>query len=333
MIMMVNRPYLLVIILGILGLLGFLFYKSDQYVQLGDKLRDEGRVDAAIATYQTAKVYFPLRASIQGRIDGAKLILATSADTNGISSFVAELQDQPPAAEIIRESLKPDQIFAPILMYHHIGINPKPRDPVWAALYVTTPELDSQFSYLVKNGYHVISLKELYGALTTGSKLPDNPVVLTFDDGYRSFYENAFPLLKKYNLKATEFVITRGVGALSYLTWDEIAEMDASGLVDFGGHTEHHPSLITLSTGSAIEEIKGSKLDLEAHLGKRIDFFAYPYGNFNKAVIDDVQNAGFLGAVSVVYSANQDKKNIFVMPRIMVDGRYGIDIFGKRIQK
>lgn len=330
---MKKNPYLVILFCIILVFVGFLFFKSEEYLQIGDKFRDEGRIDSAIATYERAKAFFPLRWDINSKIDGAKLILASFEDINGISGFVAEFQDQPPISEITREPLKPGQIFVPILMYHHIGVNPKPDNTVWAALFVTTPELDSQFNYLLKNGYHVISLKELYGALTAGTKLPDNPVVLTFDDGYRSFYENAFPLLKKYHLKATEFVITRGVGALAYLTWDQIVEMDRSGLVEIGAHTEHHPSLTGISAASAIEEIKGSKLDLESRLGKKIEFFAYPYGDFNDSVVADVRNAGYLAAVSTIYSVNQDKDHLFIMSRIMVNGRYGIDIFGKRIQK
>src|SRR5205823_416252 len=112
--------------------------------------------------------------------------------------------------------------------------------------------------------------------------------------------------------------------APAYLTWDEIVEMDKSGLIEFGAHTRHHANLPDLSQAAMVDEVEGSKKDLEEHLNKPILWFAYPYGGYNNLVMAEVQKSGFVGAVSTIYGAGQSKDKLFLEPRIMVDGRYSL---------
>src|SRR5574340_118921 len=229
--------------------------------------------------------------------------------------------------------LKPNELFVPILMYHHIRENPKPGDLVYDVLNVNSRQLDEQLNYFAAHNYHTVTLGDLSRALNGKTRLPENPVILTFDDGYRNFYENAFPLLKKYKMKAIMFIITSVVGSSPYLTWDQIKEMDKSGLVEFGAHTMHHPNLPDISQEMEKEEIIGSKKDLESHLKKPVIWFAYPYGSYSNIIIKTVKDAGFAGAVSTIYGAIQNKDNFYLMPRIGVDGRFTLSNLSRRIKQ
>lgn len=297
-----------------------------------DQLVKEGQVGEAITLYDKAHSIFPLRQDIVSDLRGAKLIMQSDLDYGRISDIdYAEVQAVPPLTAL--PSLLPNEIFVPILMYHHIEVNPRPKDPIWASLFVTPEQLDSQLKYFSTNGYNIISLDELHQALVDNKSLPEKSIVLTFDDGYKSFYTNAFPLLKKYNLKATEFVITQVETAPAYFSWDEISQMDKSGLIQFGAHTRHHPNLPGLSQSAIVNEIMGSKNDLEQHLKKPITWFAYPYGSYNNFIVQTVRNSGFVGAVSTVYGAGQSRDKLFLEPRIMVDGRYTLFELIDRIKK
>lgn len=308
------------------------YYQSSLLKKQADDLIKFGKAAEAMQLYEKAQKIFPLRTDIADDIEGAKLILSSNNDYGNITDF-AELQIPPPLSNLPAIVLAPNELFVPVFMYHHIRINPRPNDPVWAALNVSPDQLDQQLFYLNAHNYHTITLDELSDVLDGKISLPKNSIILTFDDGYRNFYENAFPLLKKYHMKAVQFVITQVVGIPAYLTWDQIIEMDKSGLVEIGAHTRHHPNLPDLSAVDIVDEIKGSKIDLEQHLKHQVNWFAYPYGSYSPFIIQTVKDAGFKGAASTVYGTNQSKDNLYLFPRIMIDGRFSVDNIAKRIQQ
>ncbi len=198
----------------------------------------------------------------------------------------------------------------PIVVYHHIGVG-KSR---W---YLSPANFEAQLAYLAENGYHTVTLAAYLDAESKGVPLPGKPVILTFDDGYRDAYEAAFPLLKKYGMIGTFFVVTGVVGDPAYLTWDQIETMHLAGM-EFGAHTVHHPFLTRLSPLRAYWEIWKSRLDLEVHLNVRIDSFAYPYNDHNKAVIALVRLAGFRGACIVDAHRGDVISDPYQIPRITV---------------
>ncbi len=323
-----------VVILGLIFLGGIgLYYQSSLIKNHADDLMNHGRAEVAIEEYKKAHALFPWRRDIADDIEGARLVVQSTADYSQVTD-VAEFQEVPDLTHLpALPPLKPNELFVPILMYHHIRINPRPGDRVWAALNVTPLQLDEQLAYLASHNYQTITLDQLYEALNKRAMLPDKPIILSFDDGYRTFYDNAFPILRKYQMKAVEFVITQVLNIPAYLTWDEIGEMDKSGLVEFGAHTRHHPNLPELSAAAVTDEVTGSKTDLESHLKKPIYWFAYPYGSYSQSIIKTVQQAGFKGAVSTIYGSIQSSDNIYLMPRIMVDGRFSLDDLVKRINR
>jgi peptidoglycan/xylan/chitin deacetylase (PgdA/CDA1 family) len=157
---------------------------------------------------------------------------------------------------------------AQIMVYHHI----RDQKGQWS---LSPEKFEEQLTYLAANGFHTITMDTYLSAQGNGTPLPDKPIVLTFDDGYADAYENAFPLLKKYGMIGTFYVITGQVGSPGSLTWDQIVEMQHAGM-EFGAHTVHHPFLTRLPPLGAFLEILQSRLDLEAHLGVPITTFAYP---------------------------------------------------------
>ena len=111
--------------------------------------------------------------------------------------------------------------------------------------------------------------------------MPKCSLALTFDDGYEDFYTDAYPLLKKYNLKGTLYVIINRLDTPGYVTKGQVKEMADSGLVEIGSHTFNHPDLRTKRLKDAIFEIKYSRRELKKISGRDVPTFAYPYGYFN----------------------------------------------------
>jgi peptidoglycan/xylan/chitin deacetylase (PgdA/CDA1 family) len=176
--------------------------------------------------------------------------------------------------------LKNNAISIPILMYHGICTDPeKFRHPYF---YInTSPEIfEKQMKFLHENKYQSISLNTAVNLMNL-NKLDDGKyIVITFDDGYRDFFTEAYPILRKYNFTATVFIVTGHVGKLfkdkSCLTWDEIKFLNKNN-VDFGSHTIHHPMLYSLGFKQIEYELLESKNIIEENLNSKISSFSYPF--------------------------------------------------------
>ncbi len=182
----------------------------------------------------------------------------------------------------------------PVLNYHQINnqdVN---------SLTVRTDQFEAQMKYLADNGYHAITPEDLVDAWENGTELPDKPVIITFDDGYIDNYKNAYPILQKYNLKATIFLISDFIGTYpNYMTWDEALEMQQSGLIDFEGHTLSHPELSKLSDEDLKHQLEDSKAAIEYRLQKKVSFLAYPCGDYTQRVQNAAKDAGYRAAFTV----------------------------------
>ena len=180
------------------------------------------------------------------------------------------------------------------LMYHHIGYT-EPKDKQF--LFTITPQqFEKQLQFLQQRGYHIISQADLLHARQAGQSDICKSVLLTFDDGYADNYTALFPLLKKYQAHALIFLIIERIGTDGYLTWEQIQEMQASGLVAFGSHTCSHRRLRSLSDEEIAAELTHSKQILEEKLGTAVVSFCYPYGagGFDERVRPQVFKAGYL---------------------------------------
>ncbi|NJL97377.1 MAG: polysaccharide deacetylase family protein [Synechococcaceae cyanobacterium SM2_3_2] len=199
-----------------------------------------------------------------------------------------ELAELPPFALHPSASLS----YVPSIMYHDVVAGAK---DVWFDTTVT--ELRQHFESIQAAGVTPISMEQLYQHLRNGAPLPDKAILLTFDDAYLGLYDNAFPLLKEFNYPAAYFVQTGFVGvptSKDHFTWDQMREMDASGLVEFGGHTINHPSDLRQVDDAQLErELVESKRKLEEELGHGIPDFAYTTGHRDERVKAAVAAAGY----------------------------------------
>ncbi|MCQ9207746.1 MAG: polysaccharide deacetylase family protein [Omnitrophica bacterium] len=223
-----------------------------------------------------------------------------------------------------------------VLTYHNITDRPVPNE--WGEM--TTPHelFERQMEYLKENGYNTISAREVFEVLVSvDGNISEKTVCITFDDGYKDNYENAYPALEKYGLKATVFVtagfIGKGKGAFGeYLSWREIREMKKSGVFTFGCHSFSHRNLVGLREDELDEEIKGGKDVLEDATGSEAETFAYPFGwhsAFNKQVRDAVEKQGFLCAFTGVQGANTRKTDLFRLRRLRVSWMDHMEEFQK----
>lgn len=180
----------------------------------------------------------------------------------------------------------------PILLYHRVGAEPDD-------LTISTKHFEEDMEFLSNAGYSALSLEQVKQHLQGHSlSLPSKPIVITFDDGYLDNYINAFPILQKYSMIASFYIITGMVGNNDRLTIPQIREMQAAGM-DFGSHTITHRSLAGLIPKEAATELNTSKFDLEQIVGKAVDFISYPCGSYKAETLEIAREAGYLGGFSV----------------------------------
>lgn len=205
-----------------------------------------------------------------------------------------------------------ENLSMPILMYHHIRDFINPNDKIGTNLSVAPSKLAEQLDYIKSKGYETITFEDL-----TVNKIPAKPVILTFDDGYKNFYQNAFPELKKRNMKAVVFIITGDIGGGEYMTSSELKEISQYG-IEIGDHTISHPDLTKISVDKAQKEIANSKSALETLTGKKVISFCYPSGKFNPEVENVVKNAGYIYATTTVGGITSFN-NLFELNRYRVN--------------
>lgn len=213
----------------------------------------------------------------------------------------------------------------PILMYHYVRPDPGPDDPLGQDLSVTPEDFAEQIAYLAAQGYNTLTMAELADVRANRAVLPENPIVLTFDDGYRDFYEAAWPVLRQHGFKATLFVITAVVEQPVYVTWAMIDELDKSGLVEIASHTVHHYELPYISDEEARAEVVESKAVLEQHLGHAVRSFCYPVGRFSDRDVVLLREAGYEIAVTTVGGYAEADDEDLLLPRVRIHGVTAID--------
>jgi len=186
----------------------------------------------------------------------------------------------------------------PILMYHSIS---KTEDKA-NILGINKDIFKWQMEYLQKHNYRVVSLKTAGDMIMQGKKIPPRSVVLTFDDGHRDFYTEAYPVIKKYKFNVAIFPTVYNTEAGNdYMNWAELNNLKEGGLVDIGSHGLCHQSLTRIPLLQAKEQIIASKAIFEKKLKKPVIFFSYPFGAVNDSIEEVVKEAGYESAVGTAY--------------------------------
>jgi len=214
-----------------------------------------------------------------------------------------------------------------VLMYHSIGDGD-------LFFTVKREEFERQMQYLKEEEFNVVSLRKLEEYLENRS-IPPKTVVITFDDGYKDNFLNAYPVLKKYNLPATIFVATGEVGKsknlrgceFEMLSESDIKELDNLGLISIEPHTVNHLKLAKLSEEEVDYQIGESKKALESILEKTCQYFAYPCGSYNDTVLSVARKFGFKLGFTVEKGKVKVSTDKLLMPRNSIDSQVNFDEF------
>ena len=223
----------------------------------------------------------------------------------------------------------------PVLCYHQFTEENTSDNK----MVVTRTEFESQMAYLADNGYQVFSLGELASFLNGKKELPLKSVVITIDDGYKSYFEVAYPILKKYDFPSTMFVYPDFIGAGTALKWKDVKYLSKAPLVDIQSHSKTHDSLQPLPSGEIDTdyltrlkiEVEGAEKILSRRTGERINHFAYPYGNSSLEIIELLKKNDYELAVTVQKGSNPSFAAPFLLHRTMIYGGDSLNTFKRAL--
>jgi len=216
------------------------------------------------------------------------------------------------------QDIQDGYVTVPILYYHHVGFIKDAKDEFRKLSTVNPSNFKDQMRMLKEGDFAVISLHDLVSALMGESNIPERSIILTFDDGYRDYYDYVFPILKEFGFTSINFVILNSLDLDDNLTIPQVREMLESGIFEVGAHTVSHAKLTALSEREVITEVMDSKNALERKLKTKIFFFAYPGGFHNQQVEEIVQQVGYLGAVSTIGGINHGLSEKYRLKRVKV---------------
>lgn len=192
----------------------------------------------------------------------------------------------------------------PVLMYHYIDSR---EVAALESNFVSRESFAWQMAFLKKWNYRVLTIDDYYAIKSGKQKSQGREILITFDDGQRSFLTEAIPVLKRHHLPATMFLISETVkngGSGNYndsLSLEEIKALKEISGISFQGHTKTHPHLREIGDEQLREEIQESKKDLEAMLGSPVDFLAYPFGEFNLKAMNAAEKANYKLAFTTAF--------------------------------
>jgi peptidoglycan/xylan/chitin deacetylase (PgdA/CDA1 family) len=210
----------------------------------------------------------------------------------------------------------------PILTYHRFDPAAAPSTTI-----VVTAVFEEQMAWLAANHYQIIPLRRLVETLRGGPPVEPKSIVLTVDDGFRSVYTQMFPIIRRAKLPVTLFINPPMIGAGAYLSWTQLAEMQATGLVDIQPHTQTHPNFNTERTRRSpadfqaflTAQIDGSRHAIQAKLaGQPADLLAWPYGIHDPELEAAASRAGYIAAFALGSRAATPGGDPFAIPRYQV---------------
>ncbi|MEG6584286.1 polysaccharide deacetylase family protein [Dendrosporobacter sp. 1207_IL3150] len=199
----------------------------------------------------------------------------------------------------------------PILLYHRVGYTS-------GHLSVSPERFANDLQLLRGKGYKAITLEQFQSfLLNKNTDLPEKPILITFDDGYLDNYEYAYPILKRYGMVASFFIITSMLWDKGRLSPEHIREM-ASGGMSFGSHTVSHRQLGKLTSDEISEELNSSRATLESILGSSVQTIAYPRGSYSLETIKEAKGSGYLAGFTTNQGTCSRRSTLFELNRIPV---------------
>jgi peptidoglycan/xylan/chitin deacetylase (PgdA/CDA1 family) len=283
--------------------------RSDKFVVVRAQAGDTAHSLAGRYLGDASKFWMIEDANPSGGIRPGQVVVVPLHDWNALGVGVAGYQT------------------VPILAYHRIGPHP-------SAMTMETSDFRRQMFYLRDNGYRVISLADLQQYLEGGRQLPAKAVVITFDDGHRSVYDIAFPLLRELGFPATFFVYTDYIGN-GGVDPAQLKEMSDSGLITVLPHSKTHSNLAARMPGEGEaeyrkrldREISQSRRSLEKIVDTPMFGYAYPYGDTNPDVMAMLERDGYAVGVTVQKGGNAAFAPQLLLRRTMIFGDRDMDAF------
>ncbi|HEY7267685.1 MAG TPA: polysaccharide deacetylase family protein [Solirubrobacterales bacterium] len=215
----------------------------------------------------------------------------------------------------------------PILMYHVIADAPSTAQ--LPELFVDPDTFTAQMEWLAHHGYAAVTMNQVYDAWFGDGKLPDKPVVLSFDDGYRGDYVNAAPALRRLRWPGNLNLLTGNLG-------EELTDRMVERMIDDGweldSHTISHLDLTTLSGARLRREVAGSRDILRRRFHQPVNFFCYPAGKFDQEAIAAVRRAGYRGATTEL-PGDASRGNMYELHRIRMDGSDGVSGLREKLER
>jgi peptidoglycan/xylan/chitin deacetylase (PgdA/CDA1 family) len=225
--------------------------------------------------------------------------------------------------QTLKEASPSAAIRVPILFYHYVEVVQDRKDTIRQSLDILPRTFEAQIKTLSDAGYIFLTAGDLADILDGLKPMPSKPILLTFDDGHWDLATDVLPVITKYHVHVTAYIISGFIGRSDFLSPDQLKTVIKSGLVEIGSHTVHHVALAKKLPLTVTDEVTKSKADLEKKYGLNIVSFAYPDGSFDQQAIDAVKAAGYRTAVSTVPGIVQSQANRYFLYRLRPGGRTG----------
>ena len=200
-------------------------------------------------------------------------------------------------------------------MYHRFEENKYP------STNIRINDFKEHINLIKKDGIKFINPSNFENELNNNKK--ERKVLITIDDGYQSFYDNAWPILKKDEIPFILFVSTREVGKRGYMSWENIREIEKYDFVEIGNHSHTHDYLIDFENQEIENDLKKSISIFKNEIGKNSAFFSYPFGEYSSSLKNIVIELGFKYAFGQHSGVVDYTKNLFEMPRFPINEKYG----------
>ncbi len=208
----------------------------------------------------------------------------------------------------------------PILAYHRFG------DNRYRSTNTSLDVFEQHLRYLKENQYTVLTFGEAFKRWKNNESFPAKTTVITIDDGYSSFYENGWPLLKKYGFLATIFIQTDIVGHKDFISWAQFAELQKAG-IEIQNHSDLHDFFVNYNdaerAGKFREDLIKSTALIEQNLGKRPEYYVYPYGEWTKDMVQVLKETGYSAALVQNSGLFCETSDPFEIPRFPLGGYFG----------
>lgn len=226
----------------------------------------------------------------------------------------------PSVTEAVSLTAPSPTAYTPILMYHQI-------DGRAGRYSVSLGQFTAQMQWLHANGYEAVSVEQIAAAMRGEATLPEKRVAITFDDGWKSQFTQAKPVLDAVGYKATFYLVTSYVGRpQAYMSWDDVRRLAAEGHW-IGSHSVTHRWLTRLPASEMTRELVESRNAIAAQTGVSVTTLSYPYGARSRVVQASAQTVGYTSAVATGAALRYDLARVFSLPRIEIQRGFTLPEF------